>query len=307
MWKTTVILIFTLVVVPVFSFYFDDPLSANQQDVLYLLLRIYFLMALLTFVVSTFSCNFSQVDKLWSIMPILYSWIVAYHASFEPRMVLMASLVSLWGIRLSYNFARRGGYSWAFWRGEEDYRWAILRSKPEFNNALKWGAFNLFFISLYQMGLILLFTLPILKSMGGKPLGMWDAAITVLFIGFLLLETIADQQQWNYHREKNRRKRNGEELGTKYNRGFVKEGLWAWMRHPNYMAEQAIWVCFYLFSISATGHWFNWSISGCLLLLVLFRGSSDFSEKISASKYPEYENYRNSTGRFLPGTGRKSQ
>ena len=72
------------------------------------------------------------------------------------------------------------------------------------------------------------------------------------------------------------------------------------MRHPNYMAEQAIWITFYLFSVAATGSWLNWSIAGCLLLLVLFQGSSDFSESISAEKYPEYKAYQEKTGRFLP-------
>ncbi len=71
----------------------------------------------------------------------------------------MAVLVSIWGIRLSYNFSRRGGYSIRFWTGEEDYRWAVLRAKPEFAAKWKWILFNLLFISLYQMGLILLMTL----------------------------------------------------------------------------------------------------------------------------------------------------
>jgi len=46
----------------------------------------------------------------------------------------MSILVTVWSIRLTYNFARRGGYSWKFWDGEEDYRWDILRQKPGFNN-----------------------------------------------------------------------------------------------------------------------------------------------------------------------------
>ena len=300
MWKTVSILLFTILVVPVLSFYFDDPLTSEQKPLLYLLLKIYLVLSLIAFVVSTLSGNFSQVDKLWSVIPIVYAWIVAWHAGMESRIVLMACLVTIWGIRLSYNFARRGGYSWKFWTGEEDYRWAVLRAKPEFNNSIKWGLFNLFFISLYQMGLILLFTLPILKSMDGGPISYKDFLIAAIFIGFVIMETVADQQQWNFHKEKNRRKAKGEPLGEKYERGFVREGLWAYMRHPNYSAEQAIWIVFYLFSIVATGHWINWSIAGCLLLLVLFKGSSDFSEQISATKYPDYENYKHTTGRFIP-------
>jgi steroid 5-alpha reductase family enzyme len=73
------------------------------------------------------------------------------------------------------------------------------------------------------------------------------------------------------------------------------------MRHPNYAAEQSIWIVFYFFSVAATGHWINWSVVGCLLLLVLFKGSSDFSEEISAGKYSDYKEYQRTVGRFIPG------
>jgi len=59
---------------------------------------------------------------------------------------------------------------------------------------------------------------------------------------------------------------------------------------------------FYLFSVVATGVWMNATIAGCLLLVILFKGSSDFSEKISADKYPEYKEYQKKVPRFLPFT-----
>ena len=37
-----------------------------------------------------------------------------------------------------------------------------------------------------------------------------------------------------------------------------------------------------------------------LLLIILFKGSSDFSEEISANKYPEYKDYQRSVPRFIP-------
>ena len=92
----------------------------------------------------------------------------------------------------------------------------------------------------------------------------------------------------------------GKELMGDYQKGFLDKGLWKYSRHPNYFAEQAIWICFYLFSVAACGQWFNWSIAGCLLLMVLFQGSSAFSEEISSGKYPEYKVYQKSVRRFLP-------
>jgi steroid 5-alpha reductase family enzyme len=119
-------------------------------------------------------------------------------------------------------------------------------------------------------------------------------------VGLLAMETIADQQQWNYQNEKHRRKAAGKPLTGIYALGFATTGLWKYMRHPNYAAEQAIWVCFYFFSVAATGRWFNWSVAGAVLLLLLFQGSSDFSEGISSKKYPAYAAYKKRVGRFLP-------
>lgn len=305
MWKTALILIVTLLVVPVVTFYFDDPLSVVQKEAMNSLLWTYGIAAALCFIVGWATDNYSQVDKLWSVIPIPYGWIAAFHADFEPRITFMAILITIWGVRLTFNFARRGGYSWKFWTGEEDYRWAILRAKPGFEQNWKWVLFNLFFICAYQMGLILLMTLPIVKSIGSKtPLGIWDYIVGAGVIFFVIIEFIADQQQYNYQQEKYRKINNGEELEGKFKVGFTHTGLWAWMRHPNYMGEQAVWVTFYFFSIIATGHWINWSVAGALLLLLLFKGSSDFSEGISAEKYPLYKKYQKEVGRFLPFKGK---
>lgn len=150
------------------------------------------------------------------------------------------------------------------------------------------------------MGLILLFTFPALKSMGSKvPLGWVDYVLAAIMILLVVMEFIADQQQYDYQEEKYAQKRKGQ-LDAYHSVGFTHTGLWAYMRHPNYAAEQSIWIVFYFFSIIATGHWINWSIAGCLLLVLLFKGSSDFSEGITKEKYPLYQKYINEVGRFLP-------
>ncbi len=223
---------------------------------------------------------------------------------FHPRMVLMSIVVTIWGIRLTYNFARRGAYQWRFWAGEEDYRWEILRNKPGFNNRFVWMIFNLFFISAYQNVLIFLFTVPILTVLytnAPQAITTVDYLLSFIFIVCVVLEFIADQQQYDFQTEKHRRIKSGEDLGE-YKKGFISKGLWGIVRHPNYAMEQSIWVIFYLFSVVSTGEWINWSMPGCLLLLVLFKGSSDFSESISAEKYPEYKNYQKSVPRFIPFT-----
>lgn len=300
MWKTALLLIFTLIVVPLIAFYYGEAPSDLQWKAIRTTSWVYVLSAAICFILSSMTGNYSQVDKLWSIMPVVYVWIIAHTGGYDDRLLLMAILVTIWGIRLTYNFRRRGGYSWKFWEGEEDYRWPVLREKPEFKPSWKWVLFNLFFISFYQMGLILLITFPMVKAMGDGPLYRTDYLLALIFLAWVVIEYFADQQQWEYQEAKRHWKSSAREMPVEYKRGFVKSGLWGWVRHPNYTAEQAVWITFYFFSVSATGDWVNWSIVGCLLLILLFKGSSDFSEEISASKYPKYKKYQEEVGRFLP-------
>jgi steroid 5-alpha reductase family enzyme len=299
--RTALLLVITLIIVPVFSYFFGTPLNEISVKALNTLAIMTSVAIAYCFIVGEITNNNSQVDKLWSILPILYVWVVTYYGNYAPRLVLMSVLVTLWGLRLTYNFSRHGAFSIRFWEGKEDYRWAVLRAKPEFQGKWKWTLFNLFFICGYQQILILLFTLPAIIALqfNDKPLGIVDWIIGFFMFIFIVYETIADQQHWNYQSEKWRKINNKETLDGNFKKGFLDQGLWAYSRHPNYFAEQAVWVCFYLFSISASGQWLNWSIAGCLLLIVLFQGSSNFSEEISSDKYPMYKDYQKKVPRFI--------
>ncbi len=108
-------------------------------------------------------------------------------------------------------------------------------------------------------------------------------------------ETIADQQQWAFHKAKTARKASGE-AGPQ----FVTTGLFRFSRHPNFFCEVSQWWVVYGFAVVATGQWLNWSVVGAALLTLLFDGSTRFTESITRSKYPEYADYQRSTSRLLP-------
>jgi len=289
-----------------FLYVFVGPaLDAAQLDALKIVGFICACSCLFCFVVGEATSNNSQMDKLWSILPFVYTWVIAVKSGMNSRLVVMACLATLWGLRLSYNFARKGAYKLKFWEGEEDYRWPVLRSRKEFQPHWKWMLFNLFFISFYQNALVLMITFPALVLMNvTTPFGLIDAIAAVLMFGFIAYETIADEQQWAFHCTKKKLLNEGkklEELPHPYNKGFNTVGLWSVSRHPNYFAEQSIWCCFYLFTIGGGIGIINWSIIGALLLIVLFIGSSVFSEEISKSKYPEYSRYCEEVSKFFPG------
>ena len=280
-------------------------LSVLQTETLRILLIIAACSAAYCFIVGEITHNNSQMDKLWSILPAVYVWVVACKGGFDARLVVMAVLATVWGARLTFNFALKGAYTWKFWTGEEDYRWPWLRKRKEFQPRWKWVVFNFFFISIYQNLLVLLTTLPAVAAMGSsRPFGWLDFATAVLMAAAIAYEAVADVQQWRFQSTKWGMIKSGlklEELPAPYNRGFNTSGLWRVSRHPNYLGEQSTWVSFYIFSIAAGAGILNWSICGAVLLILLFLGSSTLGEYISKSKYPDYANYEKSVNRFFPG------
>jgi len=252
-------------------------------------------------VLSLITRDTSWVDRAWSIVPVAYVWTFAGAALTSgidaARLVVMALLATAWGARLTFNFARKGGYT-----GTEDYRWAILRARLR---PWQFQAFNLLFIIGFQMTLLVLITLPAQNALTHPaPFTAWDAVFAVAFLAFLAGETIADQQQWNFHR----RKSAGEASG------FLTGGLFRYSRHPNFFFEQAQWWVFYAMGAAAAvasglgffGGALNWTILGPALLSILFIGSTIFTESISASRYPGYAEYRRTTSMIVPWPPRRA-
>ena len=88
--------------------------------------------------------------------------------------------------------------------------------------------------------------------------------------------------------------------GERPERGFLTTGLFRYSRHPNFFCEQAMWWTYYVFSIAAGAGWLTWTITGAVLLTLLFQGSTWLTEKISLRKYPDYAYYQETTSRLMP-------
>jgi len=268
------------------------------MDPLALVLIVAAVVSAFCWVASLITKDTSWVDRIWSIVPVVYVWIFAAAALVDganaARLVIMALLVTAWGARLTFNFARKGGYS-----GVEDYRWAVLRGRMK---PWQFQLFNLFFIVLYQNALLVLISLPaFIAWQHPAPFTGWDAVFAVLFAGFLFGEFVADQQQWRFHQAKRA-------AGGQLEPGFATSGLFAYSRHPNFFFEQAQWWAFYALGATAAaasglGVWggaINWTIAGAALLTLLFIGSTVFTESITASKYPAYRDYQRTTSMLIP-------
>ena len=253
----------------------------------------------LTWVLSLITKEYSWVDRIWSIIPLVYVWVFAGFAGFtDVRLNVIAVIVTLWGARLTFNFARKGGYA----PGGEDYRWEILRQRI---TGWKWQVFNLFFIVIFQNVLLFLITLPAFTSYENRqtPFGVFDVIVTVAFLGLLLMETVADQQQWNFHQWK----KSEVAAGRTPKPGFLTTGLFASSRHPNFFAEQAQWWVLFFFGAAAGESILQWTIVGPVLLTVLFIGSYRFAEEISSAKYPDYALYQKRVSPLIPWFPRRAE
>ena len=249
-------------------------------------------LAALVWLMTAITRECSWVDRLWSISPPVYCLLVAAAADFDSaRLNLMAALVTLWGVRLTFNFARKGGY----WKGGEDYRWPVVRERL---GPIQFQLLNIVFISFGQMLLIWLFTAPIHQAWVwlDAPLTWLDALAAALFLVLLLGETVADEQMWAFQQDKKRKVASGESV----EQPFLRSGLYACSRHPNYFCEIGMWWVFYLFAVAASGQWLHWSGLGFILLTTLMISSTRLGETISLGKYPAYGEYQASTPRLVP-------
>ena len=183
----------------------------------------------------------------------------------------MFGCITIWGLRLTYNFYRKGGFS----KGGEDYRWKQIKKTCHWS---VFELFNFFFISYYQLVLIFLFTAPVYLS-SNLYFNIYDIALTAIWLILFVGEVIADEQQWEFQSKKyallKQHNNNINEIPAPYNSGFVQEGLWKYSRHPNFFCEITMWWVIFAFSVSSQG--MNYSWIGAVLLTLLFQGSTGFT------------------------------
>ena len=261
-------------------------------------------------VVSETNKNYSQVDRVWSILPTLYNIhyaVYAWAAGLDTTRIGAVTLASaIWSTRLTYNYWRRGGYT----VGSEDYRWPYVK---EYAGSAGMFLFNVVFISLAQSLLLCSVTFPtyvILLVQRASRVGLVPSFTTAdgvafgAMVSFIALTALADQQQWNYQNAK-QEYRNTERTPAGYkqadlDRGFNTTGLFAYVRKPNYAFEQCVWASLYGWSCVASGTLYNWSGIGLVAYLCLFQASAWITELLTTRRYPAYKQYRAQVGKFIP-------
>ena len=248
--------------------------------------------AVSVWLLSVITREYSWVDRIWPICPVVFCLLVASADDFSAaRVNLMTALVFLWGARLTFNYARKGGFK----KGGEDYRWIVIQQQL---GPVGFQLLNVAFIAPGQLLLVWLFTSPIHQAWlwRQQPLNWLDAVAAALFLLLYFFEALADEQMWRFQENKRQRIAAGQAI----DQPFITTGLFRYCRHPNYFCEIGMWWVFYLFAVAGSGQWVHWTGLGCISLTLLFIASTRLTESISSARYPSYSDYQRSTPALIP-------
>ncbi len=228
--------------------------------------------------------NTSVYDPYWSVAPIAIApWLATRpEAAAAPlaRQALVITLVTLWGLRLTYNWGV--GYPGL---GHEDWRYAEMRGKA----GRAYWLVSLFGFHYFPTVLVYLGCVPLYSALtSARPLGLLDALAALVTLSAIAIEALADEQLRAFRKK---RRTPSEMLDT---------GLWALSRHPNYFGEVLFWWGLFLFAIAAgTGP--LWTIAGAAAITALFLFVSiPMLDRRSAERRPEYKEYMRRVSALVP-------
>ncbi len=238
----------------------------------------------LVFILSLIKKNAGIVDIAWGLGFVL---VVAFHLVRnnlhqqvpDPRQILTAALVFIWGTRLSWHIYKRN-------RGKpEDYRYAGWRQKWGKNFVLR-SYFQIFMLQGFFLLLILAPALLIMRSRSG-PLNLLDILGLAIWLAGFFFESVADAQLRKF-------KKNSENKGH-----IITTGLWKYSRHPNYFGESVMWWGVFLIALSTPRGWLG-IISPLTITLLLTRVSGVTLLEKKYAGNAEFEAYKARTSAFFP-------
>ncbi len=228
--------------------------------------------------------NSSFYDPYWSLAPIPIALFFAARADpgvSSARQVLVLLLVCVWGVRLTWNFARGwGGLA------HEDWRYQEIRGA---SGALYWPV-SFLGIHLAPTLIVLLGLLPVHAALatGTRPLGLLDGLAALVAGGGIALEAASDQQLRRFVATR----RDASEL--------LRSGLWGASRHPNYCGEMLFWWGLFLFGLAADPG-AVWTVLGPLSITALFFGVSlPMIERRMRARKPGYAAHAERTPLVIP-------
>jgi steroid 5-alpha reductase family enzyme len=240
-------------------------------------------------IVSLVKRNAAVADIFWGPGFVLVAWLTFFQAEgYFIRKLLLALMVTVWGLRLFIHIAGRS-------RGKgEDPRYAAWRAQ--------YGE-NFWIVSLYRVFLVQALFLWIIAlgvqygQVAALPnrLTWLDGAGFLTWTAGLIIESVSDYQLRRF-------------LSVPENRGRVMDqGLWRYSRHPNYFGEVLIWWGIFVMVLSCPLGFFT-IVSPLVITYTLLKLTGvSLMEETEFSDNPEYQAYIGRTSAFVPWFPRNRQ
>lgn len=198
----------------------------------------------------------------------------------DARTVLLLVIVAAWAVRLgSFLFLRVS-------RSGKDARFDEIKT-----------SFPRFLLAWTLQGLWIAFTLAAAlvawTAVERQPLGWWALGGAAVWAGGFALEATADWQKRRFRTDPANRDR------------FIRTGLWALSRHPNYFGEIVLWTGVALIALPVLRGW-QWValVSPVFVAFLLTRVSGvPILERRADEKWggqPDYEAYKRATPLLVP-------
>ncbi len=224
--------------------------------------------------------NAGLADVCWGTGFVVVAWLsVALAGSWTLRGTVLASMATLWGLRLSAYLA------WRNLGKGEDYRYRAMREqRPD-----TFWLTSLLTVFWLQGGLMWIVALPLQWKPGLQvSSGVVPALGLVIWSCGWLCESIGD---WQLARFKSRPENKGR---------VMQDGLWRYTRHPNYFGDFLVWWGIYLVAIGTDPAW--WLVVSPLLMSFLLLRVSGVAllERTIGERRPEYQDYAQRTSSFIP-------
>jgi steroid 5-alpha reductase family enzyme len=235
-----------------------------------------FIYMVLWFLLARARKRLDTVDTAWGLGFVVAAWSAAVQ---EPtsRSLLIAVLVSIWGIRLANHIYQRSKN-----RGD-DPRYVEMSKK--WKGSLWRKAFWVVFM--FQGLLIWIVSLPVVTATGiGHGAGWLTSIGLVIWLVGFAFESISDKQLGDFLKRSNHPK-------------VMDKGLWGYSRHPNYFGELTQW---WAIGIIATQAHLGWiGLLGPLVLtttIVFISGIPPIERK--RKQNPDYQEYAKRVSVLIP-------
>ena len=229
----------------------------------------------------------SVVDIFWGSGFVVVAWAgYALGEGSSDRRLLLAALVTVWGLRLSVYLARRN-----LGKGE-DYRYAAMRRRY----GDRWPLRSLVVVFWLQGALMWVVSLPVQVAMTDPTpsgLGALAWAGAALWAVGLAFEAVGDQQLARFKADP-------------ASRGKVMDrGLWRYTRHPNYFGDFCVWWGIWLVALETGSAWWT-AVGPAVMSVLLIRVSgAALLERSLTSRREGYADYISRTSAFFPWPPRR--